>query len=301
MKRREFIQLLSGGIVLFSSLPLEMNARSRRKPLRFGIVTDSHYADRDVRNDRYYRHSLDKMRDAMDVFNRSDLDFIIELGDMKDMNPDMTSHDTLRFVDEIEAVFQQFRGRTYHVLGNHDMDSISKQEFLDHTENSGTARGHSYYSFTTKGIRFIVLDTCFNADGSPFDHGNYSWEDAHVSQEELEWLRTELQRDKKPVIVFTHILLDYFSDVRDNLCVRNADKVVSLLEESGHVLAVFQGHWHAGHYSHRNGIHYWTMKAMIKNEYPAHNSYAIAEVDAHGNITIQGFSDCESRDLPHVE
>ncbi len=62
-------------------------------------------------------------------------------------------------------------------------------------------------------------------------------------------------------------------------------------------VAALQGHHHSGHYSFRNGIHYWTMKAMIESEYPMHNSYAIVEIDGRGSITIEGFADCESRSL----
>ena len=65
---------------------------------------------------------------------------------------------TLSFLDEIEAKFQTFDGPVYHVLGNHDMDSISKSEFLAHTSNYGSAKGKPYYSFVRNQIKFIVLD-----------------------------------------------------------------------------------------------------------------------------------------------
>ena len=35
----------------------------------------------------------------------------------------------MSFLDEIEAKFQTFDGPVYHVLGNHDMDSISNLNF----------------------------------------------------------------------------------------------------------------------------------------------------------------------------
>ncbi|MCR4921592.1 MAG: metallophosphoesterase [Bacteroidaceae bacterium] len=296
MKRREFLQQVSGGAVLLSSLPL---LSMKRLPLRFGIVTDLHYAQKDVAINRYYRQSIEKLHDAVEVFNRSHLDFVIELGDLKDTNSSHDSTATLRFLDEVEAALQRFKGKVFHVLGNHDMDCISKADFLSHTTNPGKANGQSYYSFRPKrkGPKCIILDGNFNEDFTPYDKGNFHWTKAFIPPEELDWLSKELKEGDEPVIVFCHQLLDSFSGVNSSVCIGNAAQVVDILEESGRVLAVFQGHHHTGHYSRRNGIHYWTMKGLIEGEYPAHNSYAIAEVDKLGQILIQGYCDCKSMTL----
>jgi len=294
MKRRTFLQYLSGSVLWASTLPLQS---SSSRPLRFGVVTDLHYAEREKRHTRYYQQSCSKLRDAMDDFIAQKLDFVVELGDFKDMYPDNDAEAALRYLDTIEAELQRFGGKVYHVLGNHDMDCISKEEFLSHTSNPGKARGQSYYTFTARGVQFIVLDANFNKDRSPYCRGNFKWQEAYIPQEELDWLHKELQRGKKPVVVLSHQLLDSFSDAPKSVCIGNADEVVRMLEESGRVLAVLQGHHHSGHYSLRNGIHYWTMKAMIENEYPAHNSYAIVTIDRSGGILIEGYADCESRNL----
>ena len=255
-----------------------------------------HYAQRDMAINRYYRQSKQKLQAAIDQFGGCD--FVVELGDFKDMDEKHNPETALRFLDEIESVLQGFGGRVYHVLGNHDMDCISKEEFLQHTRNAGRARGKSYYSFGRKGIRFIVLDANFNEDGTPYCRGNFDWTRAFIPEEEIEWLRSELQASRKPVIIFCHQMLDYFSGAPQNVCVANAREVVPLLEQSGRVAAVVQGHHHTGHYSQRNGIHYWTMKAMIESAYPEHNSYAIVTVNRmNGQITIEGFADCEDREI----
>ena len=66
------------------------------------------------------------------------------------------------------------------------------------------------------------------------------------------------------------------------------------MEKYGNVIASIQGHHHDGHYSFRNGIHYWTMKGMITGAYPSHNSYAIVEVSPDGDVAIKGFGDAAS-------
>lgn len=99
------------------------------------------------------------------------------------------------------------------------------------------------------------------------------------------------------LVVFVHQKLDSFSDIAPSLCVANAEEVVKLLEAHGNVLAVFQGHHHPGHYSFRNGIHYCTTPGAIEASLPHNNSYAIVEIDPHGNISIEGYANCQDSEL----
>ena len=227
------------------------------------------------------------------------MDFVIELGDFKDMGAVADKAQTITFLQEIESVLDKFNGPRYHVLGNHDMDSISKAEYLKNTNNSGNAKSRNYYSFTRGGIKFIVLDANYNEDGSDYNCGNFEWTKAMVPDEQLKWLKNELKESELPVVIFIHQLLDYFSGAPYDYCVRNAEKVVDVIETGKNVLAVFQGHYHEGNYSIRNGIHYFTMKAMVEGSFPENNSYAIVEIDEDFNISIDGFANCEDKSLKH--
>ena len=171
MNRRLFFKKSCAGALLLSCPGLL--ARGNEKRLRFGLVTDVHFAHRKVHGTRYYEQSITKLSEAIDVFNKRKLDFLIELGDLKDMKNKPEKEQTLSFLDEIEAKLQTFDGPVYHVLGNHDMDSISKPEFLAHTANHGSAEGKPYYSFVRNQIKFIVLDGNCNEDGSDYDSGKF--------------------------------------------------------------------------------------------------------------------------------
>ena len=298
MRRSDFLKYLSSGVLLLTAghLPEKVVAARKGRGLRFGVITDSHYADREPSGTRYYRYSMLKMQEAIREFNRSNLDFIIELGDMKDTTKDSAAEPTLRFLDAIEREFKRFDGPSYHVLGNHDMDCLTKEEFLAHTTNEGRTTGRSYYSFSARGYRCIVLDANFNLDGNPYSRGNFDWTKAMIPQEELEWLEQELAaHSKQPTLIFVHQMLDSFSSVSRKLCVSNAEKVVEVLERNEQVLAVIQGHHHPGHHSHRAGIHYLTLNGMIEKSAPEHNSYAIVEVMPGGDILVEGFRDCPDR------
>ncbi len=129
------------------------------------------------------------MLNAISVFNKKKLDFFIELGDHKDQGDTPDKIQTLTFLDEIEKTLQTFKGPVYHVLGNHDMDSISKNDFLKHSFNHGNAKSHNYYSFVRSGIRFIVLEADFNADYTDYDSGNFDWTFSKIPDKQLHGLK----------------------------------------------------------------------------------------------------------------
>ena len=98
----------------------------------------------------------------------------------------------------------------------------------------------------------MVLDANFDSTGKDFDHGHYNWGDPNIPEKELKWLEEDLNESKEPVIVFIHQLLDGAEPYQ----VKNASQVRTILEKSGKVTCVFQGHYHEGNYSEINGIHY---------------------------------------------
>jgi len=297
MNRRSFIRNSCGTACLLSFPALW--SCNNDLPVHFGLITDVHFADRPPRGTRYYNQSKQKLLEALHVFNKSNLHFIIQLGDYKDEDDRPEKSRTLAYLDEIETAMRQYNGPVYHVLGNHDMDSISKQDFLAHTQNHGAAKGKNYYSFVFNRLKFIVLDANYNTDGSDYDSGNFDWTSAQIPESQIQWLKTELAGGSDPVIVFVHQLLDWFSGMHKSLYIRNAEEIVEILEKSNRVLAVFQGHHHSGNYSFRNGIHYFTMKAAVEGALPENNSFATVEIDREFNIRIDGFFNCENRFLKY--
>jgi hypothetical protein len=284
---------LAGLAVLPLSCTLEGISSTKLGTVRFGIVTDCHYADADSLGTRFYRESLDKLTECVALMNTEKVDFLIELGDFKDQDRPPVEQRTLSYLQVAEKVLQGFDGPTYHVLGNHDMDSVSKTQFLRRVENTKIDSSRSYYSFDLKALHCIVLDANYKADGADYEHGNFDWTDANIPSEELDWLKQDLAAPGGPVIVFIHQLLDGTGSVYVN----NAADVRQILQASGKVLAVFQGHHHSGSYSNIAGIHYYTLKALVEGSGPENNSYAIAEVHPDSSITITGYRQAVSKQL----
>lgn len=296
--RRDVLKV-SGLIVagLSAGAPVLFAAENNRKPnLRFGMVADAHYADADTKGVRHYRESLPKMDECVAFMNDQKVEFLIELGDLKDQGIPAEEKNTLKNLETIETAFAKFAGPRYHVLGNHDMDSISKEQFAARVENTGIEKGAHYYSFDAKGVHFVVLDACTRADGSDYDHGNFNWKDANIPSEQRDWLTRDLAANAKPVIVFVHQLLDGETEH----CIKNAAQIRQILQDDKKVLAVFHGHHHAGHYSLIEGVHYYTLKAMVEGSGAENNSYTTVDVYDDHSIVVTGYRKAISRNMAKV-
>ena len=295
--RRTFLKSSVASLAGLTALPISYaingDSKARQRTARFGIVTDCHYADAEAQGTRFYRESLDKLSECAALMNTERVDFLIELGDFKDQDKPPAEKKTLSYLQAVEKAFKRFNGPAYHALGNHDMDSISKMQFLKRVENTKIDSNRSYYSFDSNGLRYVVLDANYRTDGTDYNHGNFDWTDANIPSKELDWLRKDLAAAPGAVIVFIHQLLDGTGSVY----VKNAAQVRKILEASGKVLAVFQGHHHTGSYSNIAGIHYYTLKAVIEGHGLQNNSYAIAEVHQDGSITIAGYRKAQSAQL----
>ncbi len=108
---------------------------------------------------------------------------------------------------------------------------------------------------------------------------------------ELEWLKDDLNANDKSVIVFAHQRLD----VANNHGVKNNAEVRAILESSGKVLAVFQGHSHQNDLKEIGGIHYCTLHAMVEGSGAENNGYSYMDIEPDGTIRLTGFRHQKSR------
>ena len=66
-------------------------ATATRDSIRFGVITDLHYADTDTVGTRFYRDTLRKARDATRAIASENPDFLAVLGDIKDTTAECTA------------------------------------------------------------------------------------------------------------------------------------------------------------------------------------------------------------------
>ena len=278
--------MLYAGVRLYGEEALE-----GRPLVRFGMVTDLHYAELKMMGGRHYGDSVRKLDEAVDLFNARKPDFAIELGDLKDNS---NGHDeTILRLEEVEKSFARFKGPRYHVVGNHDCDCITLEEFLARTPNGGKVMDKGWYSFAYGGVSFIVLDGCFTSKMEHYSRSiPWTWTDANIPPEQLAWLERELASAKQHAVVFVHQRLDPASEKHHLM--KNAKAVREVLEASGKVRAVVTGHQHNGGHSKVNGIPYYTLRAMVEGPAPTFNSYAEGAIWPSGAFTITGWRKAEA-------
>jgi hypothetical protein len=287
MTRRDVLRrasLLAAGVAGITGCSQRRGTnRPPRSPLRIGLVTDVHYADKESAGDRQYRASLARLSSAVAHFNELKADFVVELGDFIDTAA--SADQELSWLERIESVYAQVHCPRHHVLGNHCVQTLTKEQFLS---KCGVSR--SYYSFDLGGFHFVILDACFRQDGQPYGNKNSEWTDANIPPKELEWLEADLKATRRPTVVFVHQRLD----VDNHYGVKQRVEVRQRLEASGRVLAVFQGHNHLNDLKEINGIRYCTLTAMVEGE---GNAYGLLTLRENGRVHLDGYGRQESIDL----
>ena len=279
--RRSFVRngslyLLSAGLGL--SQVAALSADDSKPKVRLGLVTDLHYADKPSAGSRHYRETLGKLEEAAKQFQADKPEFVVELGDFIDAADSVEVEKG--YLKRINKDFQALPGKKHYVLGNHCVHTLTKEEFLE-----GVGQKKSYYSFDANGFHFVVLDACFRGDGKPYGRKNFEWTDPNIPGDEVDWLRTDLKETDGQTIVFVHQRLD----VSNSYGVKNAAAVRKVLEESGKVLAVFQGHSHKNAYREISGIHYCVLVAMVEGSGGENNGYSTMDILGGGAVRITGF------------
>jgi len=260
--------------------------------LRLGILTDLHAHDTDSPGEgKIMTEYPQRLSACIEAMNAWPADLVIELGDFVNGNFVLGAEmgDPARIVgilDKAEAIYARFNGPRYYVLGNHDVYDLSKEEFLDHTGAAWT-----YGSFDAGAYHFVILDAQYNKKGKDISHAGWVVQ-GNIPQFELDWLANDLAATDKPTIVCVHQRLDVnFDMLSGGPEIKNNKAVQKVLEDSGVVIAVFQGHEHENAHTVINGIHYVTFD-QLTDEDGSKPSWAYVTLDpAARTIDIKGAGD----------
>jgi alkaline phosphatase len=280
--RRAF---LKDGVLLLGAASLPFHTQSASglttpgegRKVRFGLITDLHYADKPPAGTRHYRETPAKLAEAAKHFAEARPDFVVELGDLIDAADSVEAE--LAHLDRIDRDFAAISEHRHYVLGNHCVHTLTKGEFLGRV-----GRERSFYSFDAGGHHFVVLDSCFRGDGEPYGRENFEWTDPNIPAHEVQWLEADLEGTPGPTVVFAHQRLDMGSPYG----VKNAPEVRKVLEGSGKVRAVFQGHSHKNDYREIAGIHYVTLVAMVEGSGAENSGYSTVDLREDGTIRVEG-------------
>jgi predicted phosphodiesterase len=287
--------------VLFLALLLCAVSCQQKKTTSFkiGIISDCQYCNCNVKWDRYYKKSPQRLEEAIAILNKDSLNYTIHLGDFIDKD--------FESLERILPLWKKLKSPSYHVLGNHDFevkDSLKEKVMKQlNLENR-------YYSFVEEDWRFIVLDgndlsfhgalttdkkeqtdSLFNLLNKELPYLK-KWNGA-LSSEQLTWIQKELDAAvKKNQKVGFYCHFPIFPIDQHNIW--NREQFLSIIKPYANVKIFFNGHNHAGAYQMQNKVHYLTFKGMVDTE----NTSAFAKVQFDKDtITIEGYHREPSRKL----
>ncbi|MBS0011039.1 MAG: metallophosphoesterase [Bacteroidales bacterium] len=257
------------------------NAEPEQKIISIGLIADVQYCDCETIGTRFFSNSLEKLSLAIDDFNHSDIDFIMNLGDLIDR--DYESY------GPVMDILEKSNKEIYHILGNHDLSIKPRYKKKARKILTGDS---SYYSFTRKAYRFIALNTCeistyYGKSRSAHKAMNYlrklsregypnpfKWNGA-MGKKQIAWFRSELERareNQEKVIVFSHHTIQ----PEGSHNIYNREEMLDILAAYDNIIAWFSAHDHKGGYDNSGNIHFVTMKGMVETR--EDNAWAVLEI-----------------------
>ena len=257
-------------------------------PVRFGLVADPHVADLPDAGGRRYRLAAPRMEAAAKALRAEGARFLVEMGDLKDAGSDEAA--TLANLAAAAGALRAFGGPVEPVLGNHDVDRISKAQFLrGFADGLGLAEPPAAHAAWRVGaVTFVRLDGDFFPDGRDLADGGNNHRVCTIPPGQVEWLRETLAAAPGPCVVFCHSLL---TGDWDSVITNGAD-IRAVLEAAGNVCAVFQAHTHADAFKEINGIRYCTVPSIAHDDGP----YELVDVFPDGRVRVRGFAGAPDRE-----
>lgn len=266
----------------------------------FGLVADVQYCDCDPAGTRFYRSSLLKLSEAVEVFRRDSVNFVINLGDL--IEKEMGS-----FTPVLDT-FGSSGLKILHIPGNHDY-SVGSENKNKIPVLRDQQKG--YYSEKVEGFRLIFLDgneiSTYSSENKEviLPAGEYikqmkineeinafDW-NGGIGKDQLQWLRNELtaaKTENEKVIIFCH-----FPIAPENIHnLLNYREILAVIGKYRNIAAWVSGHNHSGNYAVIDGVHFITMKGMVETE--TTNSYGIIQV-YDNRLEVKGFGAEKNRIL----
>jgi 3',5'-cyclic AMP phosphodiesterase CpdA len=228
--------------------------------LTLGILTDLHFGPAvtfDGKLRKLTDHAASLTRDfARKMREETRPDLVVNLGDvLEDESRDV---DRARYTECMEILASAERERL-HVAGNHDRVHLEDGELRALWELDD---GPLYQSLDRGGVHLVTLATHERKDV-----------DVTIDDAQLAWLEADLATTDLPAIVLMHHSASdqhlagnrWFSRAPHLALVKQRKRLRAVLESSGNVILVVNGHLHWNHLDVIRGIPYVTVQSLVEN------------------------------------
>jgi 3',5'-cyclic-AMP phosphodiesterase len=201
-------------------------------------------------------------------------DLVINLGDV--LEDESAEQDRIRYARFV-SLLRETGKPVLHVAGNHDTINLAPEELCELWGDFPSVT----YSRDIAGVHFAVLRTI-----------EHPGERIELPETQIRWLERDLAATSLPSIVLMHhpasemrLEGNRWFEKRPQVCrVAERRALREVIEKSGKVLAVFNGHVHWNHLDIIGGIPYVTLQSLIENlddDAPgrAAAAYAVCDLD----------------------
>ncbi|MBQ7921187.1 MAG: metallophosphoesterase [Clostridia bacterium] len=240
--------------------------------IRFGLFADLHYALPESENRGYSQRTFDDMKKGLARFAEKEVSFAVCLGDIA--QPAADRDEQYRQIQTVVRTWSHYGFPVHPVMGNHEFQQLTLEDMLEILQTDRT-----YYSFSLGDIRFVILDSAYNPDDSHFSANNFDWRYGKLSDAEVHWLKA-LLADGKRTFLFTHgnFYLDPDEYCSEWYHVLNHREICDILEESGCVEAVFQGHHHTFRHALHRGIRFVNIPSPERSPAYCEADFPVVEI-----------------------
>ena len=249
-------------------------------PLKIALIADIHHGI-DV-GTKLGAAALPLLKSFVNWVNDLRPDLVVELGDRVN---DLDRDTDYRWTCEVAHAFGKVIAPRVHILGNHDVMALSRDETEDAMQVSFAS-----HSRDANGYHLVFWNCSVN-----FEDGTY-----HLSAADLEWLSTVLAATDLPTVIFSHVPLDngsmlgnfYFERLVPNGG-QYADGAAArdIIERSGKVIACLAGHTHWNSRNTIDGVHYITIHSLTES-FTTHphptGAYGLLTIDEHLSVEVFG-------------
>lgn len=226
--------------------------------MKIGLLSDVHFCRENVlEGDRRCSLSLGKMRAALADFQRQQVELLICMGDLCDVNAAGNTEDSQRCLEELMGEIRRSGLDFLFVTGNHDC-LVADREQLARLIGQELAPK----AVKKGGMTFLCLDGNYRSDGSPYDPSGFDWRDTNVPPEQLAFLEKSLAEADTECVVLVHEPIDPVTGAWYRI--NNASEVRKIIEQSGKVKLVLQGHMHEYADLTENGVRYVTVVGLCE-------------------------------------
>jgi 3',5'-cyclic AMP phosphodiesterase CpdA len=263
--------------------------------MRFAIINDMHIGPADSGFAKGVQRKLTSESERLvkkfvnEMNATENPEFVVCLGDLiEDVNNREVDIDSFR---KAIGLLKPLRMPLYCLVGNHDVRTLSQNEIAK-------MLGHNrmYYSYDHGDYHFVALS---------FEMTGRHTEDvidirAEVPPHQIDWLKADLGRTKKPTVIFIHYPLPeddlvgnfWFNGETKHALIGNRAEIRKLLEEAGNVKAVISAHQHWNRMHVHNGIPYFTVTSLVENfnnDGVPSEAYTLVNLDESGiNVNVTG-------------